>query len=59
MENTPNQEHDLKHYRFPSISTTIPAIIPSPGSGEDYFIIILMMKNDENKTYVNASHDSC
>ena len=36
------------------LSKAIPAILPSPESGEDYFIIIRVMKSDENKTYVNA-----
>ncbi len=35
--------------QFQSISRTIPAIINSPGSGEDDFIIIRVMKSDENK----------
>ena len=59
MENTPNQEHDLKHYRFQSISRTIPAIITSPWSGENDFIISWVMKSDENQTNDNAPDDAC
>ena len=48
-----------EHHKFQSIFKTILAIISSPRSGENDFIIIRVMKNDENKTNDNAPHDAC